>query len=76
VSAPREIRAGQYWRFVFADGRSERSYVTGPDTEEADGPHNIVQLVNVETGGVGWVTQHWMRRPEGERRGWFVHEDA
>lgn len=73
MNKPSRILTGQRWTFLHSSGARE-SYTIGAITPAAGGLDLIAQIVNDESGAAGWVTRHWLNRPEGNRYGWFVFD--
>lgn len=76
LTKPAEISEGQLWTFVHPEGR-QVAYVIDWSEDSDFGPAAVAKIRNIETGGIGWVTHHWLRRePDdpSDRRGRFVFD--
>jgi hypothetical protein len=76
MRGPSHIIEGQVWTFVRLDGRRVDYRIDWVEDQAGAKPASIVKLVNVATGGVGWVTKFWMRRDIRDQRGWFVYDQT
>ncbi len=72
MSTPFGIREGQIWAFINRHGKRTLYRIESMESEADIGMAAICKLVNVETGGIGWVTTWWIRKvQESDLRGHF-----